>query len=220
MTDLKDCIAALKAEILELRSTVQELSSKVEAAEIENRKAEPSWSHVVRRGKKRQQKQRQEPQPARQTLDPTRQGDKTRKSVKAVGARKIWGTLKTTTSAAVKNALSSLTKVSCSDLQIKRKYKSSRRNPDTVAKWWFVIRGEENKLQELEGEWRAIAIQTAWKLEPVYYYEENTISDADNDSESAVVNGGESTPVYHSESTPVNDSSLSHNATLSFLDKQ
>ena len=58
MTDLKDCIAALKAEILELRSTVQELSSKVEAAEIESRKAEPSWSHVVRRGKKRQQKQR------------------------------------------------------------------------------------------------------------------------------------------------------------------
>ena len=105
MTDLKDCIAALKAEILELRSTVQELSSKVEAAEIENRKAEPSWSQVVRRGKKRQQKQRQGPQPARQTLDPTRQGDKTRKSVKAVGARKIWGTLKTTTSAAVKNAL-------------------------------------------------------------------------------------------------------------------
>ena len=53
MTDLKDCIAALKAEILELRSTVQELSSKVEAAEIENRKAEPSWLHVVRRGKKK-----------------------------------------------------------------------------------------------------------------------------------------------------------------------
>ena len=96
----------------------------------------------------------------------------TRKSVKAVGARKIWGTLKTTTSAAVKNALSSLIKVSCSDLQIKRKYKSSRRNPNTVAKWWFVIRGEENKLQELEGEWRAIAIQTVWKLGPVYYYEE------------------------------------------------
>ena len=143
-----------------------------------------------------------------------------RKSVKAVGARKIWGTLKTTTSAAVKNALSSLTKVSCSDLQIKRKYKSSRRNPDTVAK--VVVRDPWRREQtaRVRGEWRAIAIQTAWKLEPVYYYEENTISDADNDSESAVVNGGESTPVYHSESTPVNDGSLSHNATLSFLDKQ
>ena len=164
VTDLKDCIAALKAEILEVCLTVQELSSKVEAAETENRKVEPSWSQVIRCGKKRQQKHRQEPQPARQTLNPTRQA---RKSVQAVGARKIWGTLKTITSAAVKNALSSLTKVSSSDLQMKRKYKSSRRNPDTVAKWLFVIRGEENKLQELEGEWRAIAMQTAWKLEPV-----------------------------------------------------
>ena len=53
VTDLKDCITALKAEILELRLTVQELSSKVEAAETENRKAEPSWSQIVRRGKKR-----------------------------------------------------------------------------------------------------------------------------------------------------------------------
>ena len=38
---------------------------------------------------------------------------------------------------------------------------------------------------KLEGEWRAIAMQTAWKLEPVYYYEENTISDADNSQTAA-----------------------------------
>ena len=73
VTDLKDYIAALKAEILELCLTVQELSSKVKAAETENRKAEPSRSQVVWRGKKRQQKHRQEPQPVRQTLDPMRQ---------------------------------------------------------------------------------------------------------------------------------------------------
>ena len=42
VTDQKDCITALKAEILELRLTVQELSSKVEAAETETQKAEPS----------------------------------------------------------------------------------------------------------------------------------------------------------------------------------
>ena len=40
-------------------------------------------------------------------------------------------------------------------------------------KWWFVIRGEESVLQELEGEWSTVAMQTAWKLEPVYVYEEN-----------------------------------------------
>ena len=60
VTDLKDCIEALKSEILELRSTVQELSNKVEAAEAKNRKAEPSWSQVsVRRGKKKPLKQKQ-----------------------------------------------------------------------------------------------------------------------------------------------------------------
>ena len=32
-------------------------------------------------------------------------------------------------------------------------------------------------LQELEREWSVIAVQTAWKLEPVHYYEENPVSD-------------------------------------------
>ena len=61
VTDLRNCIEILKAEIVELRSTVQVLSSRVEATEAENRKPEPpSWSQVVRRSKKRPLKQRQE----------------------------------------------------------------------------------------------------------------------------------------------------------------
>lgn len=194
VTDLKDCIEALKSEILELRSTVQELSNKVEAAEAKNRKAEPSWSQVVRRGKKKPLKQKQgaayaESQSTEQSRV-TRQADcltsneprarklnNARKSVKAVGARKIWGTLRTTTCTAVRNTLNSLTEVSSNDLQIKRKYKTSRNNPVKVTKWWFVIRGEESMLQELEREWSVIAVQTAWKLEPVHYYEENPVSD-------------------------------------------
>ena len=104
VTDLKDCIEALKSEILELRSTVQELSNKVEAAEAKNRKTEPSWSQVVRRGKKKPLKQKQgaayaESQSTEQSRV-TRQADcltsnaprarklnNARKSVKAVGAR-------------------------------------------------------------------------------------------------------------------------------------
>ena len=58
VTDLKNCIELLKAEILELRSSVQVLSSRVEATEAENRKPEPpSWSQVVRHAKKRPLKQ-------------------------------------------------------------------------------------------------------------------------------------------------------------------
>ena len=186
VTELKDCIEALKAEILELRSTVQELSNKVEAVAAEKRKTDLSWSQVVRRGKQRQETARSDTHPAKQTAAPgqvgslhpiesrTRKPANKRKSLKAEGARKIWGTLKTTTSIAVRNTISSLTTIPSSKLQIKRKYKSRRINPDTVTlKWWFVIRGEESVLQELEGEWSAVAMQTAWKLEPVYIYEEN-----------------------------------------------
>lgn len=40
-----------------------------------------------------------------------------------------------------------------------------------------MIRGEESVLQELEGEWSVVAMQMAWKLEPVYSYEENPTLD-------------------------------------------
>ena len=147
VTDLKNCIEVLKAEILELRSTVQVLSSTVEETEAENRKPEPpSWSHVVQRSKKWPLKQRQETadteslpaRPAGQANSDKRRTQKpsnSQRTVKAHGARKIWGTLKTTTCTAVRNTISSVTKLSSSNLQIKRKYKLSRNNPDTVTKW-------------------------------------------------------------------------------------
>ena len=81
----------------------------------------------------------------------------------------------------------------------------------------------------MEEAWNAVAVQTTWKLEPAYMYDDKdtTVEQSDqneeangivlqhNDGESAAVNDGEST-------APVNDSSLSHmyNATLSFLDRQ
>ena len=108
MTDLTNCIEVLKAEIFELHSTVQVLSSMVEETEPENRKPEPpSWLQVVRRGKKRLLKQRQETTdteslPARPAGQPnsdkwrSQKPSNSQKTVKADGARKIWSTLKTT----------------------------------------------------------------------------------------------------------------------------
>ena len=225
VTDLRNCIEVLKAEILELRSTVQVLSSRVEATErAENRKPEPpSWSQIVRRSKKRPLKQRQETadteslptRPAGQANSDKRRTQKpsnSQKMVKADGARKIWGTLKTTTCTAVRNTISSVTKVSRSNLQIKRKYKLNRNNPDTVSKWWFVVRGEESVLLELEQEWNSIAVQTAWKLEPVHYYVEHSTPNESTDLPSTmsapiVPNSTVSSPTDEpivSEHTPVN----------------
>ena len=90
---------------------------------------------------------------------------------KVVGARKTWGTLKTTTSAAVAHTIKSLTKVTPSNnLVIKRKFKTSLNDHKRVTKWWFVIRGNEEVLERLHREWNPIAVQTAWKLEPVLSY--------------------------------------------------
>jgi len=85
--------------------------------------------------------------------------------VKADGARKIWGTLKTTTCTAVRNAISSVTKVSSSNLQIKRKYKNLGGNK---IRWWHIVSGNENDLESLDDKWEGFRIQTGWKLEHCY----------------------------------------------------
>ena len=77
---------------------------------------------------------------------------------RVVGARKIWGTLKTTTSNAVSSTISKLTSKG-NQVQVKRKYKSIQNTNKTVC-WWFVLRGGEDMLQEIESEWDHVSAQT------------------------------------------------------------
>ena len=105
------------------------------------------------------------PQPSfssrpRKTHGPTR--------VRVTGARKIWGTVKSTTAAAVANALKTLAKAPQNALSVKRKYKI---NAKRVTRWWFVIRGEKSLLEQLPSTWHLVNIQTAWKLEPVFKHQ-------------------------------------------------
>lgn len=86
-----------------------------------------------------------------------------------IGARRIWGTMKTTTSAAVINSLKRLTNFS-DEIKVTRKYKTARDNRTVVAKWWFILRGAEERLQLLESGWESVATHTAWKLEPAYHF--------------------------------------------------
>jgi len=95
----------------------------------------------------------------------------------------------------------------------------------------------------VEGAWNTVAVQTAWKLDPAYTYEDKDsaqqcrnsegctdtalqqiVSNAEStavnntDESTAVNNNDESTAANVSESTPANDSFPSRNVTLSFLD--
>ena len=74
------------------------------------------------------------------------------------------------------------------------------------------MRGEESALLELEQEWNSIAVQTAWKLEPVHYYVEHSTPNKSTDLPSTmsapiVPNSTVSSPTDEpivSEHTPVN----------------
>ena len=185
VTDLQDCIATLKAEIRELRSTVQELSNKVEASEskeVENESI-ATWSKVVRRGKRKKKSSQQE----QVQVAPTTANAHTtesqaratglipktrRKFITVPGSRRIWGTMKNTTCAAIQNAVRRFTPgIPNQRLSFKRKYKSA--NDGTVTKWWFVVRGEESLLADLDNQWNTITTQLGWKLQPTYSFDES-----------------------------------------------
>ncbi len=90
--------------------------------------------------------------------------------VKVEGARKIWGTLRSTTTVAVANSLKALTTIAPTAFSVKRKFKTAPTNPKKAVQWWFVSRGEEHILQQLQDAWDPMHLQTAWKLEPLYEF--------------------------------------------------
>ena len=91
-----------------------------------------------------------------------------RERVAVKNARKIWGTLQSTTSLAVKNAIKRVISDSlASNLAVKRKY---RANSDGSTTWWFVVRGKQSDVELLETKWECITMQTNWTLEGLFQY--------------------------------------------------
>ena len=75
--------------------------------------------------------------------------------ISVIGARKIWGTLRSTTVTTVTRALETVTDLPIDQLSVKRKYKNMINSKKSV-RWWFVIRGDEGNLQKLEECWHAV----------------------------------------------------------------
>ena len=92
-------------------------------------------------------------------------------------ARKVWGTLRSTTSTALINAIGRFipTKSLTNGLVIKRKYKTSQGG--LVKRWWFVIRGDLSTINMLEQQWMDVSTHTGWKLENMYCYEDSSPAD-------------------------------------------
>ena len=113
----------------------------------------------------------------------------TRAYVQVEGKRKIWGTMKATSTDAVKSTITSLTNIPSDCLSFKRKYKRAATDSERVIKWWFVIGGEEKVLTQLQEQWPVVKLQVNWKLEPVFWF--------GNESQPS-----QSTMILHSEKSP------------------
>ena len=72
--------------------------------------------------------------------------------------------MKSTTPGAISSALKKLTTVG-NQVSIKRKHKQL---DSGHTRWWFVLKGEEQVLTQLEDEWERMCLQLSWKLEPCF----------------------------------------------------
>ena len=88
----------------------------------------------------------------------TQNGPSRQERVPVEGVRRVWGTLKATTTTAVASTLKKLTTLG-DRLAVRKKVK-----PD-ANRWWFLIKGDEQLLCELEREWDRVSLQTNWKIE-------------------------------------------------------
>ena len=190
---LQDAVKALTAQLseLQLQRTDERRPSTIQ---------QQPWSVVVRSGNKGRGRGKGRQPPARQQSAPAIPGPQDQPSpvsnpgsgsgsgpssgpvisqregpkpphVQVSGARKIWGTLRSTTTAAVVNTLKALTNIPSNSLTVKRKFKVAVNSPKQVVRWWFVVRGKEQILQQLQDAWGSVHFQTAWKLEPVLEFQ-------------------------------------------------
>ena len=172
--ELKSTIAALTAEVAELRSAVS-------VQQLENND-QSKWSDVVARRPRRpriatRSQNRTTNENSRvlgagtgpntvaagKVNQPPDTPDKVER-VTVHGVRRVWGTKKDASTTVVLQTIRQLTKIDPEKrLTVKRKFRdgeSGRRD-----RWWFLIRGSEAALGELESLWSCVSLQVGWKLE-------------------------------------------------------
>ena len=84
--------------------------------------------------------------------------------VKVEGARRVWGTLRSTTTKSVSTTISKV--CGMNPEKVKRKFKKN--NSDRIVRWWFVLHDSEKALSEMDAKWDQVHMHTSWKLEPCY----------------------------------------------------
>ena len=186
VTELRSEIAALKVEVSELRAalgsttgdiselkvTMSSTSQKLEKdirAQVEDLMASQNAISNTRvsaikrpqhRSKSRRaDRPRHRPRPPqdRHSENGSETVNQRKPSIPVEGKRKLWGTRRTTSVSDITRLSTIYARTSIkSGLTVKRKFKIRQNPPQIVTRWWFMISGEENLLQQLQQEWPEI----------------------------------------------------------------
>ena len=170
---MQDSIAALKTEVVELRSFVEKLSAGDNLRGGDGATNGEQWSDIVRSGRGRNANSKRHLTSTRNSRPNHHQRTAGREQVarkpilnssrerpdktKVVGARRVWGTMPFVSVNAVSACLSKLTTLG-EQISVRRKYRT--RGSDQ-AQWWFVVKGNEKVLEELETQWERVQLHTA-----------------------------------------------------------
>ena len=182
--ELRGEIDALKAEIIELRATVEDMKSKSKqqasnpSAEKQTSSGNGSWARVVKRSGRRNAERQARKSNESATHQHPNHGDSAmahrppsvpvhvapadKEVVPSV--RRIWGTKKDVSISTIAKTLKQHTSVG-NKVAIQRKI---RRMANNRLHWWYLVRSDENVLEELDKEWEQVASATdsaRWKLE-------------------------------------------------------
>ena len=130
INELNEAVRSLRAEVTELRSALQHLEAGVTSSASVT--GPPSaWTVVGKRGSRKGRKK--STGEACGTSRPRERQHVPRQLVEMKGARRIWGTLKTTTTTAVIGTLKRLTSIS-DKVTGKRKFKTASGNKNIKSK--------------------------------------------------------------------------------------
>ena len=100
----------------------------------------------------------------RRTGNTVRVGDANSMRVVVPGVRRVWGVLKYCPSGAVISTIQKLARQDFGEkLTVHRKFREGRGGHRD--RWWFLLKGDEVVLVELEKLWDKVAFQTGWKIE-------------------------------------------------------
>ena len=98
-----------------------------------------------------------------------------RRSEKISGIRKVWRTMRSTTTGSLTTTIAKfILPTLAGKVQVRRKFKSDLNG--RVNRWWLLIRGDEESLLELAGNWNTVQMQTSWKLEECVKFIDSPVS--------------------------------------------